>query len=425
MNVLLFSVLIMHLATYMVLPLIPIFLKVQKGMSVTEIGLILAVSPFTFQAGSILGGFLADRIGRRSVIAIGAWINAIALVGYGIFNQLSFFIGVALLSGLGVGLNAPAIKAAIAALASQDENKTTAFSLRGIAANIGTSIAGLLTFFVLGGSSSLIFYVAAGLFIFLGAMSWLLLPKGCGDEPCQVVPLKSYREIFRNKAFLGFSLISVLIWALYTQLSLSLPLRAEDILPDPSIVSLIWTINSITVIFLQTPVSRWIIEKINPMYTLSIGVLFIGGGLTSIYWSTSFYWLVLSGVIFIIGEMLVVPTMDGAVSQLGTAKMIGVFFGIANFISGMGEGIGKYTGGQLLSNGTASIVPWFTYAIAAVIISGMLVAIRFWKPIRNVFEGQTMAHASAGTWTDDGKSSSEHGPTSVTGWILGRKKRAK
>jgi MFS family permease len=261
MGVLLFDVLLAHLGTYMVLPLIPIFLKVQKGMTVGEIGLILAVSPFTFQIGSVLGGYLSDRIGRRSVIALGAWINAVALVGYGIFNELYLFIGIALLSGLGVGLNAPATKAAIAVLASQKDNETTAFSLRGIAANIGISIAGLLTFFVLGGASSLVFYVAAGLFIFLGAISWLLLPKGCGDEPCQTVPLKSYKEILRNKAFLGFSVVSIFIWALYTQLSLSVPLRAEDILPDPSVVSLIWTINSIIVIFMQTPISRWVIER--------------------------------------------------------------------------------------------------------------------------------------------------------------------
>lgn len=420
MRVLLLGVLLSHLGTYMVLPLIPIYLKVQKGISVGEIGLILAVSPFTFQLGSIVGGYLADRIGRRSIIALGAWINALSLIGFGIFNELSLLIGMALLSGLGVGLNAPATKAAIAVLASQNGNKTTAFSLRGIAANIGTSIAGLLTFFILGGASSLIFYVAAGLFMVLGAISWLLLPRGCGDEPCQTVPLMSYREIFRNKAFLAFSVVSIFIWALYTQLSLSVPLRAEDILPDPSIVSLIWTINSVIVIFLQTPVSRWVIEKINPMYALSMGVLFIGGGLTSIYWSTNFYWLVISGVIFIIGEMLIVPTMDSAVSQLGTARMIGVIFGLANFISGLGEGIGKYTGGQLLSMGTMTIIPWFTYAITAIVISVMLMVISFWNPIRHVFGKNTMDLQSM-----QGDKARDDAYPSIIDWILGRKKRAK
>lgn len=63
-----------------------------------------------------------------------------------------------LLSGLGVGLNAPSTKAAIAALASKEGNKTTAFSLRGIAANMGIAVAGLLTYFILGHPSLFFMY---------------------------------------------------------------------------------------------------------------------------------------------------------------------------------------------------------------------------------------------------------------------------
>jgi predicted MFS family arabinose efflux permease len=421
MRILLFGVLLSHLGTYMVVPLLPIFLKVQKGMTVPEIGLILAVSPFTYQAGSLLGGWLADRIGRRYIIALGAWINAIAIAGFAIFNSLWLFIGMGLVSGLGVGLNAPSTKAAIAALASENSNKTTAFSLRGIAANIGTAIAGLLTYFILGGASSLIFYVAAGMYVLLGVVTWSFLPKGCGDEPCQIVPLSSYFEVFRNKAFVLFSLVSILIWALYTQLSLSLPLRAETILADPGVVSLIWTVNSVIVIVLQTPISRWFIEKTHPMSALSLGILFVGAGLATVYWSSSFYGLMLSGIIFIIGEMLIVPTMDTTVSQLGAARIIGVFFGIANFISGIGEGAGKYLGGQLLSLGTQSFVPSVIYGAAAMIISGILIIMRFMQPLRSTLGKQLNGSASLAKRTYSGE---EPYPTFID-WFLGRKKRTK
>ncbi|OKL37512.1 MFS transporter [Domibacillus mangrovi] len=383
MKVLLFGVLLSHLGTYMVVPLLPIFLKLEKGMTIAEIGLILAMSPFTFQAGSLLGGWLADLIGRRSIIAIGAWINAAAIVGFGVFDQLWMFISMGLLSGLGVGFNAPSTKAAIAALASEEGNKTTAFSLRGIAANIGIAIAGLFTYFILGGASTLIFYVSAGLYILLGIISWLMLPKGCGDEPCKSVPFHSYVEILKNKAFVVFSLVSILIWMLYTQLSLSLPLRAEAILPNPGAISLIWTVNAVIVVVLQTSISKWFIQKIHPMYSLCVGMLFIGGGLGSIYFATNFYGLLLSGAVFIIGEMFILPTMDATVSRLGTARMIGVFFGITNFISGIGEGAGKFAGGQLLSLGTSSVVPWLTFALGALVISGILAALRFWKPLQS------------------------------------------
>ncbi|PAQ14695.1 MFS transporter [Bacillaceae bacterium SAOS 7] len=382
MKVLLIGVLLTHLGTYMVVPLLPIFLKVDKGMTIAEIGLILAMSPLTYQVSSLFGGWLADRIGRRGVIAVGAWLNGAAIAGFLLFDTVWLLMCMGLLSGLGVGLNTPSTKAAIAALATEEDNKTTAFSLRGVAANVGIAIAGLLTYFVLGGAFPLIFYTATGLYILSGLISLFMLPKGCGDEPCETVPVKAYVEIFKNKAFVVFSLVSILIWALYTQLALSLPLRAEDILPDSSVVSLIWTVNAVIVVALQTLISRRFIEKTHPMYVLALGVLFIGGGLGSIYFSTNFYWLLASGVIFIIGEMLILPTMDATVSRLGTAKMIGVFFGLTNFVSGVGEGAGKFAGGQLLRLGTSSSIPWLTFALSAVVISGLLVALRFWEPLR-------------------------------------------
>lgn len=389
LRILLFGVLLSHLGTYMVLPILPIYLKIEKGIDISSIGLILAVTPFAFQAGSLSGGILADRIGRRTVIAIGAWINALALSGYAIVNQVPFLILIALISGFGIGLNAPSTKAAISVVASTEENTTAAFSLRGIAANIGTAIAGLLTYFILGGATSIVFFVASGLYVLLGAISWLFLQKGCGDEKCTPTPLKDYKEIGNNRAFILFSVVMIFVWALYTQLSISLPLRAEDILPDPGIVSLIWTINSILVIFLQTFITRGIIDKIHPMFSFSAGTLLLGIGLGTIYFSSNFYWLVLSGAIFIFGEMLIVPTMDITITRLGTAKMIGVFFGLSNFVSGLGEGAGKFIGGQLLSLGTSTATPWLLYGLFGLIISVILATLRYWKPLRIALDKKT------------------------------------
>ncbi|HEY0829179.1 MAG TPA: MFS transporter [Bacilli bacterium] len=415
--VLLIGILLFHLGSYMVLPILPLFLKVQKGLSITEIGLVLAVSPFTFQVGSMLGGVLADRIGRRTIIGIGAWINAAALMGYTIANEVWLFILVGLLSGFGIGLNAPATKAAIAAIASSGNKQTTAFSMRGIAANIGTAAAGLLTFYILGGTSNFVFYTAAAMFILLGLMSWTLLPRGCGEEACSKIPIKSYFSIFQNKAFVAFSVMSMLLWALYAQFALSMPLRAENVLPDPSMVSLVWTVNSFVVIILQTPISRWMIDKIHPYFSLSVGMLFLGGGLGTIYWSNSFYGFVMSGVIFIIGEMLIVPTMDSAISRFGTAQMVGMLFGLANFVSGVGESTGKFVGGQLLSFGTNSIVPWLTFTIAAVITSGLWALLRFSNSVQKPSPDSLAAERLQ---NNDGKPNH-----SFIDWVLGRKNKAR
>ncbi|MCQ6277438.1 MFS transporter [Bacillus sp. V3B] len=383
MLILMLGVLLSHLGTYMVVPILPIMLRIEAGFSLVQIGTILAAIAISFQFGSIIGGFLADRIGRRFIIGLGALIGASGLIGFGLFTSYWLLLLMAITIGAGNGLNAPSTKAAIAALASKD-NQTTAFSLRGIAANIGTGTAGLIVFFLITGSSKIIFWVAGTIYLVLTLKSWLLLPKNCGDASCPDIPPGAYREVLKNKPFIVFGAVSIFIWALYAQLALALPLRAADILPDPKNVALIWTINSAIVILSQGIVTNKIINRFHPFTALGFGMVFIGFGIGSLYWSSSFIHLVISGAIFVLGEMLILPTIDSTVSQLSKAELIGIFFALANVVSGIGEAGGKFVGGKLLDLGTnVTYLPWTVYAVSGLFLFIIVVFIlKRWGPLQ-------------------------------------------
>lgn len=388
MYFLLLGVLLSHLGMYMVNPILPIMLSLEAGLTIVQVGTVLAVIAIFFQLGSILGGFLADRIGRRFIIGLGALIGAGGLIGFGLFSTYVLLLLMGATIGLGNGLNAPSTKAAISALASK-ENQTTAFSLRGVAANVGIATAGLIVFIFISGSSQIIFWIAGIIYILLALISWFFLPKNnCGDSPCPDIPGGSYREVFKNKPFLVFGGVGVLIWALYAQLALALPLRAAAILPDPRNVALIWTFNSFIVILTQGLVTKWIIQRLHPMTALGLGVLFIGLGIGSLFWASAFIHLAFSGAIFVFGEMLVLPTMDSTVSQLSKAELIGVFFALANVVSGLGEAGGKFAGGQLLELGNEiNFLPWIIYATVGVLLSAVVVfGLKRWRPLQSALQ---------------------------------------
>ena len=64
---------------------------------------------------------------------------------------------------------------------------------------------------------------------------------------------------------------------------------------------------------------------------------------------------------------------------------MGAYLGIANFSSGLGEGLGNLLGGQLLTlAGRRAIpaLPWFTYAAAGAAIALAMTALRYWQPLR-------------------------------------------
>jgi MFS family permease len=379
LQILLLGVLLAHLGSYLVMPMLPIILTTETELSLVQIGTILATIAIAFQFGSITGGVLADRIGRRFIIGLGALITAGGVMSFGLFTDYLFLLISATIMGLGNGLNAPSTKAAIAAFASSSGNQTTAFSLRGIAANVGTGTSGLVIFFLLADASRTIFFIAAAIYVGLALVSWFLLPKNCGDIPCPSLPLGAYGEALMHRPFIIFSVVTVLIWALYAQFSFALPLRATVVMDNPKNISLIWTFNSFIVITLQGLITKRFITKMNPIAALGVGVLFITAGISSLFFYNGFVLFMVSGAIFVIGEMMILPTIDSVISQLSKPELISLFFALSNVVYGLGEAGGKTIGGRLLEvGGVNNASPSIVFAAAGCLLFFLVMILRRW-----------------------------------------------
>ncbi|EQB85812.1 MFS family permease [Clostridium punense] len=390
-NILLISILVLHIASYIVNPILPVIFKSEKGLSASHIGLIIGAGSLAFQGGSILGGLLSDRTGRKTTMVIGSLAQAFGLFGYSMLNNISMLLTSSIIIGIGSGMYAPTAKAAIASLASDSsEVRTTAFSLRGIAANIGVCIAGILIFFLSKLSSNITFYVSTGVYIALAGYTWIFLPKDCGESDCPIIPPNSYLQIFKNKSFMIFSIISLFTWIIYSLLSLLLPLRGEAILANGKLVGTIWTITSVIVIVAQGFISKYILQKVNPLTAIFFGVLFFGGGIFMIGLSYNFVVLTLSSVIFLVGEMLMLPTTDSLTSQLAHPELIGAYFSIANLISGLGTAIGNFAGGRIVTayGIKNNLTPWFIFLIASVIVAVLVLFTKRMPSIKNAVSSQ-------------------------------------
>lgn len=375
LKILLFSVLILHIGLYLVIPILPVILSSEKKINTSEIGIILGAGSLAFQLGSVKGGVLADRIGKKITMIIGAVIMAISLLGYAMANKFAIFLIFSLIYGIGQGLYSPTLKAAIAAIASNSaRTQTTAFSLRGIAANGGVCIAGLLIFALSGLKSSIIFFLTAGVFCVLSIITWILIPKDCSGEECPKVPANSYLMILKNRSFIIFSIISVFIFAFDAQLNLLLPLRANAVLTNGKLVGTIWTITGIAVILFQGIISKYLLHSIHTFTALFLGMLCLGGGIFVIGLSNNFFMLILSSVIFMFGEMFIMPTADFLTSHMSHSGLLGAYFGIANFITGIGSAIGNFAGGKIIDiyGINTNLKPWFIFGIASLIISIIL-----------------------------------------------------
>jgi MFS family permease len=382
--VLLSGILFTHFSSYMLLPYFSIILSTEKGLSLGNVGLVLGAGSIAYLVGSLLGGLISDRLGPKRTMVGGLFIRGL---GYLLFLWVGSFpalFAANLVAGIGDGLYMPPAKAGIATYSSQ-ATKTTAFSYRGIAANIGVTVGPLLGTILLHRSSRALFLGVAVISFALAVEHGLLITKAplLGQGESTPSTKTNLRDILRDKPFLLFSLVTVFVWALFTQFTLSLPLRAEQIHTARNI-GLIWTTTSILIIVLQSPMTRLFTKYLHPLLAMGIGTVLMALALGSVALSSAFWHLIASAVLFTIGEMLFMPTSDAIVSDLAKPEQVGSYFGIASFVYGAGETLGNIGGGRLMETAVQQQtlnLPWLLFGGVGVVVGAAYFAMRAWRPL--------------------------------------------
>ncbi|WP_042347013.1 MFS transporter [Bacillus massiliigorillae] len=107
-----FAGLVTNLKDGMVWGLFPLFFA-STGLSVSQIGLIVAVYPAAWGFFQLFTGILSDRIGRKWIITLGMWVQAIALWLFLIVDSYPLWIGGALVLGIGTAMVYPTLIASI------------------------------------------------------------------------------------------------------------------------------------------------------------------------------------------------------------------------------------------------------------------------------------------------------------------------
>lgn len=383
LKLLLGGILAFHAGWYMLVPFFAILFTARRGFSAAEVGLVLAAQSFTLLLGSLAGGALADRYGRRLTMSAGLALRAGGVALLGVAHTVPGALLAAGAAGLGGGLYGPAAKAAIAVLATHAHHgtcdRTCVFSWRGIAANIGTSSGPLLGSLLVRGPMPVLFGISAAVHAAMGVLTWSLLPAGEDEATTQAKA--PWREILSDLPYLAFTAVTTLSWALFSQLALAVPLYASRALGLEASIGLLWTASSLAVIALQVPVTRYISSRMSPMTAMAAGAALLGAGLGLVGPARSFTGLLGAVMLFVIGEMLLMPTVDTAVSLMAPANAVGSYFGMASFAWGLGEGIGNLTGGGLMQYALGSGrlgLPWAIYAVAGAGVGALFFLLGRW-----------------------------------------------
>jgi len=299
----------------MVLPFITLYLTLQRGFSVVQAGQMLAVYGLGAVAGSYLGGWLTDRIGptrcqQWSLVASGA--------GFLVFSLLrdpnAVLVAVFVLS-IVVESFRPANMAGFAQRAPR-HMQVRAFALLRLAANLGVGIGPAV-----GGWLAL--YDYAYLFYVDAATCWLaaLLLALALRKLAPAAREREEGEAARGSSpwgdgpFLAFLLMVVLLAIVFFQIVSTLPLYWREVHGfRENGVGLLLAFNALIIVSFEMVLSHWA-EKRNRMLLFGLGAFLIclGFGLMPLGEGTA--WVMLTVVVWTLGEMLALPLMNAVVAD--------------------------------------------------------------------------------------------------------------
>ncbi len=359
--VILIGILISRIGTSMMVPFLSVYLTSHIGLSYSMTGFVVGASYLAYVFGGLLGGLLSDKYGRRFILSFSLLSYAITffLIAFMSILSVSTFVLIGSLSiiNLIAGFNRICIESlgqATLADISTNKQKVTIFSLRYTFANIGNAIgpllgavigvSGKLEGFYLTGVLCLIYFVVFTLFS--GNMSSSIPQKL--KHPLNISNI--VKVFLKDKPLCYFICGGALVYLVYVQQQATFGQIIMKRTGDTSLFTLLLSINAVTVILLQMPISKYFLKNRSYMSSMKIGCAFFNIGFISIAFSgTSTYFYIISEVIFTLGEILILPVSSLFIDKIAPPSLRSTYFG-AMGLQYFGRAIGPFIGGIIFQN---------------------------------------------------------------------------
>lgn len=176
-NILLLSAVlaVVMLGFGMVMPVFPFYIE-SMGASGSELGLLLAISPFLQLIFAPIWGGISDRRGRKPILAVGILGYGLSLLFYGLATQLWQLFVIRAAGGILSSATMPTTYAYISDSTS-DESRTGGIGALGAAAGLGMIFGPGIGGWLAADSLSAPFFITGAVALFTLLLIFLFLPE--------------------------------------------------------------------------------------------------------------------------------------------------------------------------------------------------------------------------------------------------------
>jgi len=315
-------------------PFFALYITGKFGVGMTEAGVLLGMSSLFGLVGSVIGGALTDRFGRRRLILFGLTFSALSSLLFGLAADIKILYFLVPIVGLLSRVSAPAHDAMMADILPEAKRQE-AFGITRVVFNyawiVGTALGGLIA----ARSFLVLFITDAVLSLTVAIILYRFLPETKPVSQGEVKKSESflgtvagYRIVLSDLAYIGFTLAGMVVLIIYQQQYGALAVYLRDIHQISSkSYGLMLSITGLEVVLFQIWISR-IIRKYHPFLMMMLGALFFMVGFTMIGFVRGFGFFLLAVIIATIGEMIFFPTNKALAANFAPVELRGRYMAV-------------------------------------------------------------------------------------------------
>jgi MFS family permease len=333
-----------------VMPFLTLFLTRERGFSEGEAGAVIAPYGIGALGAHLIGGYLADRIGRRLTMLISFFVTPVlVMLLYGAAQGGAIALIMAAL-GFFMDLYRPASSALIADVVSP-QDRLRAYSLRYWAINLGAAVALALAGYLAQQGYALLFIGDALTTFLFGLVILFFVPETRPQATTSTAHSNPLARMPRQEVptlvfVIAFTLLTVSFGAMYTQFHTTMPLamKAEGLSEfDYGWVS---AINGLVIVLVSLQLNRYL-ARFSPFMTIAVAAILSGIGFGFNGLATTAPMFVISVIIFTFGELIANPVATTLIANVSPMQRRGFYQGIFGAAWGMANFVGPLVGGSV------------------------------------------------------------------------------
>jgi MFS family permease len=297
----------------------------DRGYSIAESGLVVSFYGIGNVVAAGLGGWMADRFGRRNALALSMFSSAATLLLLSQATSLPLIIVLTALAGLTGEMYRPAAAALLTDLTPPGE-RIPAFALNRLAINAGfaagPAVAGLLA-----EHSFLLLFVGDALTsAAFGVLSLVALPEGVRVRRAAERRGEAIRAIFHDRLFLLFLVSSVLGAFVYFQAQTTFPLHVQASGLSAADYGFLISLNGVAIVLFELPLVA-ITQRLPYRPVLVLGSLLVGLGFALNAFANDLPELGFTVLVWTLGEIVYAPVAAAYVADLAPEHLRGRYQG--------------------------------------------------------------------------------------------------